>query len=134
MEFRFATAIVVMTVMVLGGCSRPQSSNGVPAGAGRYLGIGVYSPGPLWAKMVARPPKDAAVAKLADDDEIIVVVDSHTGEIRQCGNLSGYCIRMNPWAQAGGVPPSAPMNLTVHAIEPESTPVVAPSPAKQAEH
>jgi hypothetical protein len=32
-------------------------------------------------------------------------VDSQTGEIRQCGNLSGHCIRMNPW-EARQSPPA----------------------------
>ena len=32
----------------------------------------------------------------------IVVVDSQTGEIRQCGNLSGHCIGMNPWLPRSG--------------------------------
>jgi hypothetical protein len=86
---------------------------------GRYVGIGAYSAGALWSKMaVANPPRDPSAAKTADDEHVIVVVDSDTGEIRQCGDLSGYCIGMNPWAKPLSPSQGAPVALTAHADQP----------------
>ena len=65
------------------------------------LGIGIYPAGRDVAAAGRAPTAaaDACRARRCDDDEqVIVVVDSQTGEIRQCGNLSGHCIGMNPWA------------------------------------
>ncbi len=66
--------------------------------------------------MDAALPKVAGKAGLADDEQVIVVVDSDTGEIRQCGALSGYCVGMRPWDHgvsqtlpASLVPPPAPL-------------------------
>ena len=61
--------------------------------------------------------RDAAAANLGDDDHVIVVVDSRTGEIRQCGNYSGHCIGMNPWAGPLGQGQAAPVPLTKHAAD-----------------
>ena len=85
---------------------------------GRYLGIGVYQAGILWSHLVAasRPPNTPA-ATIADDEQVIVVVDSNTGEIRQCGNFSGHCIGMNPWANALGQGQAAPVDLNAHAAD-----------------
>ncbi len=47
----------------------------------------------LWIRAL---PKVAGKAGLADDEQVIVVVDSDTGEIRQCGALSGYCVGLRP--------------------------------------
>jgi hypothetical protein len=61
--------------------------------------------------------RDAAAANLGDDSHVIVVVDSRTGEIRQCGNYSGHCIGMNPWAGPLGQGQAAPVPLTKHAAD-----------------
>ena len=42
-------------------------------------------------------PTDPALATIQDDEHVVVVLDSHTGEVRQCGDHSGYCISVNPW-------------------------------------
>ena len=96
---------------------------------GRYVGVGIYDPGSLWTKMVGAmpaPPSAApsatatpntAAANVDDDDKIILVIDSHTGEIRQCGNLSGYCVGMNPWTKALLASQQGPVNLTQHAAD-----------------
>ncbi len=57
---------------------------------------------------------------------MIVVDDSHTGNIRSCGDLTGYCIGMNPWKTP--LPPSqvAPVSLTTHYDE-------GPTPSTQVE-
>jgi hypothetical protein len=59
---------------------------------------------------------DPAAAKLEDDEHIIVVMDSHTGEVRQCGDHSGYCVAMNPWA-GDGSRMRLPVKLTKHAAD-----------------
>src|SRR5258708_7014775 len=62
---------------------------------GRYLGVGIYGPGKPWTRMVAdQTSKSDAVARPIDDQVIIVVADSQTGELRACGDLTGYCIGM----------------------------------------
>lgn len=101
---------------LLAGCS--GASSPAPAGPrsqGRYAGIGVVDAGRLWAQMSgAGSPSDPAAARLADDEHVIVVLDSHTGEVRQCGDYSGYCVAMNPWS---GTPPSLPAKLAKHAAD-----------------
>jgi hypothetical protein len=105
--------IVVAVAVGLGGCVKKSADAENDASAhGRYSGIGTYVAGRLWQKMVVADNKDQTAAKLLDDDQIIVVVDSHTGEIRQCGNLSGYCIGMNPWTSHAAQ--NAPVKLTIH--------------------
>ena len=79
---------------------------------GRYQGVGVYSAGSGWARITAPPTADGSrAATLADDDHVIVVSDSQTGEVRQCGDLSGYCITLNPWTQALDETRAAPVAL-----------------------
>lgn len=106
--------------LALTGCQKAEEAAaeaGVRSGAkGRFVGIGVYAPGRLWEEL-ARPtpaiPPDPAAATLKDDDHIIVVVDTATGELRQCGNLSGHCLTSNPWAKATPTQP-APAALLKH--------------------
>lgn len=106
----------------LGGCGRPLDvSKSAPHG--RFAGVGLYAADRTWTKMRdADKPADKAMATVADDQAVIVVVDSDTGEVRQCGNLSGYCVGMNPWSHALGKPQTMPLALSEHA------------PPKRAEH
>ncbi len=46
----------------------------------------------------------------------IVVIDSHTGEVRQCGDYSGFCVTMNPWTGQGSRV-EAPVKLKNHAAD-----------------
>ncbi|MES2057421.1 MAG: hypothetical protein V4564_15920 [Pseudomonadota bacterium] len=109
-------------MLALAGCQAQQEQTGYAASQpnrGRYVGIGLYNAGPLWPKLkLADPPKDkpvdVAAPTLADDSTIIVVVDSETGEIRQCGDMSGYCARSNPWSKTAL---GAPVSLTKHAAD-----------------
>ncbi|HEV2817696.1 MAG TPA: hypothetical protein VGW40_10825 [Allosphingosinicella sp.] len=109
---------LLFATLSLGGCGfGPEPGHG-PRHGGRYLGIGIYSPGAMWQRLagVERAQDDAA-ATLRDDEQIIVVVDSQTGEVRQCGNLSGHCIRMNPWSAQQ----PAPVRLSEHAADIDGT-------------
>lgn len=103
---------------LLAGCGEsPGTAAPGPRDAGRYAGIGVFDAGRLWGQMTgAAAPDDPAAAGIADDEHIIVVVDTHSGEIRQCGDLSGYCVRMNPWARTAAAP-MLPAPLRKHAAE-----------------
>ncbi|MEO6360922.1 MAG: hypothetical protein ABIO43_10160 [Sphingomicrobium sp.] len=56
------------------------------------------------------------MAKLEDDENVIVVIDSQTGEVRQCGDHSGFCVTMTPWA-AQGPRTAAPVKLKKHAAD-----------------
>ena len=113
MTRRIGVLVAILALGVVGGCVK-RADDGAALHGGRYLGVGVYSAGALWRKLVTADNKDAAAAKLSDDDEVIVVVDSHTGELRQCGNLTGYCVVMNPWQTPAGASQRAPAKLTIH--------------------
>lgn len=111
-------AALMMTLLLLAGCNQsPTAAASGPKSSGRFAGIGVFETGRLWREMErSDSPKDRALATLQDDEHVIVVLDSHTGEIRQCGDHSGYCIAMNPWA---GASPrnSLPAKLARHAAD-----------------
>jgi hypothetical protein len=106
---------IVLTVAGAGlaACSGPVRPTTASDAHGRYASAGTYPAGRMWSQMAAAPaPKDAAAARLGDDEQIIVVLDSQTGELRQCGNVSGYCVAMNPWSKPPGATPAA---LAKHA-------------------
>jgi len=109
--------MMLLVTAVLGSCTKSVDANTSATRAqGRYLGIGIYDAGELWSKLAAvKPAKTETEARMADDNAIIVVVDSKTGEVRQCGNLSGACIAMHPWGQPAAAGFSAPVALTGHA-------------------
>jgi hypothetical protein len=109
----------IATLLCLSGCNNPKDAEGSPGGAhGRYAGVGIYPAGRMWSQMVvANAPKDAGASKLNDDEQVIVVMDTHTGELRECGNLTGYCVGMTPWSKALGGPQAAPILVTKHADE-----------------
>ena len=117
-----ATSITLIAALALGGCQRGTVAGGSPeAHHGRYAGIGLYAADPLWSRMkIADKPGDEAAATTADDQTIIVVVDSQTGEVRQCGNMSGYCVGMSPWAGQLGKERSTPATLSKHLSELEN--------------
>jgi hypothetical protein len=99
----------------LGACNQREASGAPPPPHGRYIGVGTYSANRLWAHLQGAPqPPDKAKATLADDQQIIVVVDSVTGEVRECGDMSGYCVTMNPWRTPAQAAPAA---LARHAAE-----------------
>jgi hypothetical protein len=103
--------LAAIVYLALAGCSKaPDASDRFASAHGRYLGVAVYAPGPGWLR-IAQPTTSAGTnaAALRDDEQVIVVVDSVTGEVRQCGNLSGFCVAMNPWAVAH--PTGAPVPL-----------------------
>jgi hypothetical protein len=103
----------------LAGCNQVAATNDLePAlkSPGRYAGIGTFEAGRLWHHLArATASKDPKAATLADDEHIIVVLDSHTGEVRQCGDHSGVCVAMSPW---GAAPPvTVPTPLVRHAAD-----------------
>jgi hypothetical protein len=105
------TGIIVASAFcaLLAGCQKQEGTlvdePNNPKSPGRFSGIGVFEAGRLWELMaVPSPPdakKDPAAATLQDDEHVIVVVDTHTGEVRQCGDHSGFCVAMNPWTGTG---------------------------------
>ena len=110
---------VLAALVLLCGCDRGGGGGmSRPARHGRYAGIGVFEPGMLWSRM-ALPKKTTApqAATTADDEHIIVVVDTETGEVRECGDHSGYCTAMNPWTQAIAAQQQTPVTLTAHAAD-----------------
>ena len=109
-------APVAILGAVLASCGRSNSQPDSVA-HGRFLGIGVYAAGQLWSKMVVSSPADAASATTADDEHIIVVVDSQTGEVRECGDYSSVCASFNPWTRSIAGQQIAPVKLTKHAAD-----------------
>jgi hypothetical protein len=104
-------------VCVLAGCDQHEASSAGPKSPGRYAGIGTFDAGRLWQEMKgASTQQDKSAASLADDEHVIVVLDSHTGEIRQCGDHTGFCVAMNPWT-AGARTAATPVTLAQHAAD-----------------
>jgi hypothetical protein len=107
---------IAVAAIGLSGCSKKIEAIFGGGGHGRYQGVGLYPAGEIWSQMVvAEPPKDTAASRTNDDEQVIVVIDSTTGELRQCGNVSGHCIGMNPWSKALGSSQMAPIPLGKHA-------------------
>lgn len=118
-----------LTALTLSGCQKKEELPATEAifkslgQRGRYVAVGIYAPGLLWEQLSPRNKPgaaetsaiDAASANLTDDQQILVVMDSATGELRQCGNLSGHCIGFNPWAKSLEAGQSAPVQLLKHA-------------------
>jgi hypothetical protein len=115
---RRETLGLLMLGCILAGCDRHDAVSGSgPKSPGRYAGIGIVEAGRLWSQAAGVPAsKNPAAAKLEDDEHVIIVIDSHTGEVRQCGDHSGYCVAMNPWT---GTAPraSTPVKLTKHMVD-----------------
>ena len=117
----------------LGGCGDAPNDIAGADHRGRYHGIGTYAAGRMWSRMVATERfVQPAAANLADDEQIIVVVDGQTGEVRQCGNLSGHCIAMNPWTGPLAEGRAVPVNLTEHAADLDRTAEVDANAAEAA--
>lgn len=113
---RRLSSVALVSCLALTACDKGHDdAKGPSAAHGRYLGVGTYPVGRLWPHLAGAPePQDKAKARLADDEHVIVLVDSRTGEVRQCGDMSGYCVTMNPW-HAPAQP--APAALAKHGAE-----------------
>lgn len=105
--------VAVLPIMLLTGCKLAQAGAAMDADTsrGRYSGIGTFDAGELWRRMKDVPESQAEdAARISDDEHVIVVVDTRTGEVRQCGDHSGYCVAMNPWNGK-----TEPVSLKLHA-------------------
>ena len=112
--------VTLVAGLALSGCPKASfwNEDDTKPHHGRYTGIGIYSADLTWSHIAgADKPKDELAATTADDQNIIVVVDGETGEIRQCGNLSGYCVGMNPWSHKLAGKQIAPLGLDKHAAD-----------------
>ena len=96
--------------------------------AGRFVGVGIYSAGSAWSRMAGAddPKAPPTRSKVADDQAIIVVQDTKTGELRACGDMTGYCISMNPWNKALTLAQIAPIKLNPPPTATPDPPVVTP--------
>ena len=112
-----SSLIAVVSVLLLASCKKETADADFneARSQGRYTGVGVYNAGDLWGKIMDAPtPADPHAATIRDDEHVIVVVDTRTGEIRQCGDHSGYCVAISPWAASNHVP-ALPSKLSAHA-------------------
>jgi hypothetical protein len=79
------------------------------------VGVGIYSPGESWTHVLdAQKASQGPAARPIDDQAIIVVEDSQTGEVRACGDLTGYCVGMNPWSVSMPAARRSPIALSEH--------------------
>jgi hypothetical protein len=102
---------------------------------GRYVGVGIYGPGRQWTRMVAaQQPIGETPARPVDDQAIIVMSDTDTGELRACGDLTGYCIGMNPWKQPLAPAQVAPIDLTSHVKSDDPNLTIDVAPARPRRH
>jgi uncharacterized lipoprotein NlpE involved in copper resistance len=113
------TLSIAILILSLTGCNNQDAMNGVKGvqakNPGRYAGIGTFEAGRLWEQMAGAPAsQDPKAATLKDDEHVIVVIDSHTGEVRQCGDHSGVCVTTNPWSKSSI---AAPVKLTKNAAD-----------------
>ena len=112
---------VVAAALTLGACARQDEALAPAAGdflspRGRFVGVGIYTPGRMWPQLTrGAASAHPAAATLDDDEQVIVVLDSKTGELRQCGSLSGHCIAMNPWSAKLPLAQQAPVTVLKHA-------------------
>jgi len=129
---RAATLCLLMMGCVLSSCGGPASEDGpTPKASGRYAGIGTYNTGRLWGEIAdTEASRDPAAANLKDDEHVIVLIDSHTGEVRQCGDYSGVCVTMNPWTEQGSRS-AAPVKLNKHAADLAAEDEAAAAPPTQ---
>jgi hypothetical protein len=123
---------IVLLAGMLAGCDKSEDAYGPnPRAQGRYAGIGTFDAGRMWSQTAGiAESKDAAAARIEDDEHVIVVIDTRTGEVRQCGDHSGVCVAMNPWS-GGGAGLTAPVRLKKHAgeLDAEDQAEHAPEPA-----
>jgi len=111
-----------LALLMLGGCgARVAGGEDSASHHGRYEGIGVYDAGRGWQHMAAEEKRGDARATFGKDEHVIVTVDTNSGEVRQCGDHSGYCVSMNPWTRGLGPAQQLPVALTPEAEEPQST-------------
>ncbi|THD80734.1 MAG: hypothetical protein E7812_06645 [Phenylobacterium sp.] len=132
---KLAPLVGLLVAVALTGCQKAADSGGAGAGHGRYVGIGHFSPGRMWTQVVRRAAgQNPAVAKPADDEQVIIVLDSATGEVRQCGNLSGACIGMNPWGKPLATEEGAPVAVAKHVeqLDPQPDITATITPGKPA--
>jgi len=129
---RLMIGTVLIATGSLAACDKSEDAMAEPhRGGGRFYGIGIYPADELWSRQTGvKPSADAAKARLDDDAQLIVVVDSRTGEVRQCGNQSGHCTSMNPWAGPLGPSQVAPVTLSQHAADLELEANEANEPAE----
>ena len=106
-----------LLLLTIAGCNKsPEVDADGTASRGRYSGIGTFPADPLWHQRNETESKDESKARLSDDSQIIVVVDTQNGEVRQCGNNSGQCVRMNPWSKDAAAS-SLPSALKKHVAD-----------------
>ena len=109
---RAGLLLVAGFASLLASCGRSGTVDASHHRGGRYEGIGIATPGEGWIKIADAPKPDSdKAATLRDDDYVIFVTDTQTGEVRECGDRSGFCIKVQPWAKDA---PSAPLALTDH--------------------
>jgi len=112
----FGLLAITVDAASLAGC-RGGVGTSLGGAHGRYVGVGIYTPTAEWRALVGNgQPSSSLAARREDDQVILVTADSTTGEMRACGDLSGYCVGFNPWKAPLGALQTAPAPVTAHGL------------------
>ena len=127
-----SVGLALLAVLCLTGCNKRTTATVLGVfddlgHHGHYAGVGIYAPNEAWTKVAAAGQPAGPAAATIDDQAIIVVVNSDTGELRACGDLSGYCVGMNPWDKPLAPSGHTPIALTGHAKPPLES-ALSPAP------
>jgi hypothetical protein len=106
---------IAIGVAGLAGCRQGAPWPHAGEAHGRYVGVGIYTPTAEWRRLLTdQQPTAPGAAQRRDDQVIVVTTDSTTGELRACGDLSGYCIGLNPWKRPLGARQMSPVPVSAH--------------------
>lgn len=117
--------LLLVIISTVAGCRKVETSAYTSSNRseGRYHGVGIAVPGDQLRKIADAPePTFDKAATLRDDDYVIFVTDTKTGEVRECGNRSGFCVKIQPWTKSA---PEAPLALTEHSKESDADDTVS---------
>jgi hypothetical protein len=113
----FGLLAIVIGAPSLGGCRQGAVWPNARAAHGRYVGVGIYTPTAEWRQLIGKQPSSSPGAAQRQDDQVILVTaDSTTGELRACGDLSGYCVGFNPWKQPLIATQTSPVPVAAHGL------------------
>ena len=116
-RFSFGLLAAALIAASLSGCRGGAVWPSSGEGRGRYVGVGIYAPTAQWRQLVgSQQPSSPAAAQRGDDQVILVTADSTTGELRACGDLSGYCVGFNPWKAPLGALQTSPVSVAAHGL------------------
>lgn len=112
-------ALISTAFLILTSCDQLPVADSKDSDPGRYHAVGIYSAGTSWKALKADEKNlPDLTAHIRHDEVVIVTIDGKTGEMRQCGNYSGFCVKLNAWDKAP--PASTPVQFATEPSTGES--------------